>query len=224
MKKILAFLLILIMVFSLAACGNKDDKPSGDGEKNPDNSQNGGENNNGGGNTDALLAGIGSSTVIYSQMDEASKQQLVMEGKAEGIDISFGTDGSTTFVDNEDGTVVVQKPDGSWVVKDADGGEGQIGGNWPDNEYTRLVPKPSLELQATYIEGESFGATFTNATVEQIRDYVEQVKAAGFNINEVVEDREFGEMVLYSFTAENADGYIASITFANGTSSLSIGK
>ena len=224
MKKILAILLVLIMLFGLAACGNKDDKPSGDGEKNPDNSQNGGENNNGGGNTDALLAGIGSSTVIYSQMDEASKQQLVMDGKAEGIDISFGTDGSTTFVDNEDGTVVVQKPDGSWVVKDADGGEGQIGGNWPDNEYTRLVPKPSLELQATYIEGESFGATFTNATVEQIRDYVEQVKAAGFNINEVVEDREFGEMVLYSFTAENADGYIASITFANGTSSLSISK
>ena len=223
MKKILAFLLILIMVFSLAACGNKDDKPSGDGEKNPDNSHNGEDNNNGG-NTDSLLAGIGSSTVIYGQMDEASKQQLVMEGKAEGIDISFGTDGSTTFVDNEDGTVVVQKPDGSWVVKDADGGEGQIGGNWPDNEYTRLVPKPSLELQATYIEGESFGATFTNATVEQIRDYVEQVKAAGFNINEVVEDLEFGEMVLYSFTAENADGYIASITFANGTSSLSIGK
>lgn len=224
MKKILAFLLILIMVFSLAACGNKDDNPSGDGEKNPDNSQNGGENNNGGGNTDALLAGIGSSTVIYSQMDEASKQQLVMEGKAEGIDISFGADGSTTFVDNEDGTVVVQKPDGSWVFNDAEGGEGQFGGNWPDNEYTRLVPKPSLELHATYIEGESFGATFTNATVEQIRDYVEQVKAAGFNINEVVEDREFGEMVLYSFTAENADGYIASITFANGASSLSIGK
>ena len=223
MKKILAILLAAMMVFALVACGNKDDKPSGDGENNPDNSHNGEDNNNGG-NTDSLLAGIGSSTVIYGQMDEASKQQLVMEGKAEGIDISFGADGSTTFVDNEDGTVVVQKPDGSWVVKDADGGEGQIGGNWPDNEYTRLVPKPSLELQATYIEGESFGATFTNATVEQIRDYVEQVKAAGFNINEVVEDREFGEMVLYSFTAENADGYIASITFANGTSSLSIGK
>ena len=41
MKKILAFLLILIMVFSLAACGNKDDNPSSDGENNPDNSHNG---------------------------------------------------------------------------------------------------------------------------------------------------------------------------------------
>ena len=223
MKKILAFLLILIMVFSLAACGNKDDNPSGDGEKNPDNSHNGEDNNNGG-NTDSLLAGIGSSTVIYGQMDEASKQQLVMEGKAEGIDISFGTDGSTTFVDNEDGTVVVQKPDGSWVFNDAEGGEGQFGGNWPDNEYTRLVPKPSLELQATYIEGESFGATFTNATVEQIRDYVEQVKAAGFNVNETVEDQEIAGMVIYSFTAENANGYTVEIGYVNGTSSLTISK
>ena len=224
MKKILAFLLILIMVFSLAACGNKDDNPSGDGENNPDNSQNGGENNNGGENTDSLLAGIGSSTVIYGQMDEASKQQLVMEGKAEGIDISFGTDGSTTFVDNEDGTVVVQKPDGSWVVKDAEGGEGQIGGNWPDNEYTRLLPAPGFELYASYVEGESFVATFTSVTVEQIKAYVEQVKAAGFNVNETVEDQEIAGMVIYSFTAENANGYTVEIGYVNGTSSLTISK
>ena len=223
MKKILAFLLILIMVFSLAACGNKDDKPSGDGEKNPDNSQNGGENNNGG-NTDSLLAGIGSSTVIYGQIDEASKQQLVMEGKAEGIDISFGADGSTTFVDNEDGTVVVQKPDGSWVFNDAEGGEGQFGGNWPDNEYTRLLPAPGFELYASYVEGESFVATFTSVTVEQIKAYVEQVKAAGFNVNETVEDQEIAGMVIYSFTAENANGYTVEIGYVNGTSSLTISK
>ena len=223
MKKILAFLLILIMVFSLAACGNKDDNPSGDGENNPDNSHNGEDNNNGG-NTDSLLAGIGSSTVIYGQMDEASKQQLVMEGKAEGIDISFGTDGSTTFVDNEDGTVVVQKSDGSWVVKDADGGEGQIGGNWPDNEYTRLLPAPGFELYASYVEGESFMATFTSVTVEQIKAYVEQVKAAGFNVNETVEDQEIAGMVIYSFTAENANGYTVEIGYVNGTSSLTISK
>ena len=223
MKKILAFLLILIMVFSLAACGNKDDNPSGDGENNPDNSHNGEDNNNGG-NPDSLLAGIGSSTVIYGQMDEASKQQLVMEGKAEGIDISFGADGSTTFVDNEDGTVVVQKSDGSWVVKDADGGEGQIGGNWPDNEYTRLLPAPGFELYARYVEGESFVATFTSVTVEQIKAYVEQVKAAGFNVNETVEDQEIAGMVIYSFTAENANGYTVEIGYVNGTSSLTISK
>ena len=211
------------MVFALVACGNKDDKPSGDGEKNPDNSQNGGENNNGG-NTDSLLAGIGSSTVIYGQMDEASKQQLVMEGKAEGIDISFGTDGSTTFVDNEDGTVVVQKPDGSWVFNDAEGGEGQFGGNWPDNEYTRLLPAPGFELYASYVEGESFVVTFTSVTVEQIKAYVEQVKAAGFNVNETVEDQEIAGMVIYSFTAENANGYTVEIGYVNGTSSLTISK
>ena len=43
-------------------------------------------------------------------------------------------------------------------------------------------------------------------------------------INEEVEDQEVMGMVIYSFTAENADGYTVEITSANGTSSLSISK
>ena len=47
MKKLFALLLALMMVFALAACGEKTDNPSGN-ENNPGTSQNGGENNNGG--------------------------------------------------------------------------------------------------------------------------------------------------------------------------------
>ena len=32
--------------------------------------------------------------------------------------------------------------------KDADGNEGQVGGDWPDNEFTKLVPKPEFEFLA----------------------------------------------------------------------------
>ena len=73
-------------------------------------------------------------------------------------------------------------------------------------------------------ETDSFTVAFKSATVEQIRDYVTKVKAAGFNIDEEVEDQEVMGMVVYSFTAENADGYTVEITSANGTSSLSISK
>ena len=45
MKKLLALLLTLAMVFSLAACGNKKDKPSGDEKNNTDSSYSDGENN-----------------------------------------------------------------------------------------------------------------------------------------------------------------------------------
>ena len=237
MKKIFALLLVGMMIFSLAACG--DNNTTDPDKDNPGVSQSGenndgGENNNGtqggtqggaaSGDVGSMISGIGSSTALYSDMDAASKQAFIAEGARQGLDVSFGADGSTTIVETTDGTTLIQKPDGNWVFSDGQGGEGQIGGNWPDNEYTKLVPKPSFELYAAVIEGETFSVMFTNATIEQIKAYAEQVKAAGFNINEEVEDQEAMGMVIYSFTAENADGYTVEITSANGTSSLSISK
>ena len=226
MKKILALLLAAMMLFCFVACNTGDNPDSN--KDNPGTSQSGNQGGTQGGATSgdvgSMISGIGSSTALYSDMDAASKQAFIAEGARQGLDISFGADGSTTIVDTTDGTTLIQKPDGNWVFSDGQGGEGQIGGNWPDNEYTKLVPKPSFELYAAVIEGETFSVMFTNATIEQIKAYAEQVKAAGFNINEEVEDQEAMGMVIYSFTAENADGYTVEITSANGTSSLSISK
>ena len=237
LTKLLALLLALTLVFTLAACGNSNnDDPSGsqqgtnaplnreDDTSSTDNQ--GGENNpSNAGNIDigSIMSGNGSTDTIYGQLDEASKQQIISDLAKDGVDVSFGTDGSMTVVDT-DGTTMVQKPDGTWVIKDEDGGEGQIGGDWPDNEFTKLVPKPDFELFAANTETDSFSVAFTSATIEQIRAYAAKVKAAGFNINEEVEDQEVMGMVIYSFTAENADGYTVEITSANGTSSITISK
>ena len=235
MKKLIALLLALVMVFALAAC-DSGDAPNNDDPLNrdPGTSQNGGENNNGtqggtqggatSGDVGSMISGIGSSTALYSDMDAASKQAFIAEGARQGLDISFGADGSTTIVDTTDGTTLIQKPDGNWVFSDGQGGEGQIGGNWPDNEYTKLVPKPSFELYAAVIEGETFSVMFTNATIEQIKAYAEQVKAAGFNLNEELTDENVMGMVIYSFAAENADGYSIEVFSASGTTGLRISK
>ena len=235
MKKLIALLLALVMVFALAAC-DSGDAPNNDDPLNrdPGTSQNGGENNNetqGGtqsgaasGDVGSMISGIGSSTALYSDMDAASKQAFIAEGARQGLDISFGADGSTTIVDTTDGTTLIQKPDGNWVFSDGQGGEGQIGGNWPDNEYTKLVPKPSFELYAAVIEDETFSVMFTNATIEQIKAYAEQVKAAGFNLNEELTDENVMGMVIYSFAAENADGYSVEVFSASGTTGLRISK
>ena len=235
--KLFALLLALTLVFTLAACGNgNNDDPSGSqqGTNTPLNREDdtsstdnqGGENNpSNAGNIDigSIMSGNGSTDTIYGQLDEASKQQIISDLAKDGYEASFGADGSMTIVD-PDGTTMVQKPDGTWVVKDADGGEGQIGGDWPDNEFTKLIPKPDFELFAANTETDSFSVAFTSATIEQIRAYAAKVKAAGFNINEEVEDQEVMGMVIYSFTAENADGYTIEITSANGTSSITISK
>lgn len=235
MKKLIALLLALVMVFALAACDSGDDPNNDDPlNRDPGTSQNGGENNNGtqggtqggatSGDVGSMISGIGSSTALYSDMDAASKQAFIAEGARQGLDISFGADGSTTIVDTTDGTTLIQKPDGNWVFSDGQGGEGQIGGNWPDNEYTKLVPKPSFELYAAVIEDETFSVMFTNATIEQIKAYAEQVKAAGFNLNEELTDENVMGMVIYSFAAENADGYSVEIFSASGSSGMRIDK
>ena len=235
MKKLIALLLALVMVFALAACDSGDDPNNDDPlNRDPGTSQNGGENNNGtqggtqggatSGDVGSMISGIGSSTALYSDMDAASKQAFIAEGARQGLDISFGADGSTTIVDTTDGTTLIQKPDGNWVFSDGQGGEGQIGGNWPDNEYTKLVPKPSFELYAAVIEGETFSVMFTNATIEQIKAYAEQVKAAGFNLNEELTDQNVMGMVIYTFSAENADGYSVEVFSASGTTGLRISK
>ena len=237
LTKLLALLLALTLVFTLVACGNgNNDDPSGSqqGTNTPLNREDdtsstdnqGGENNpSNAGNIDigSIMSGNGSTDTIYGQLDEASKQQIISDLAKDGYKASFGADGSMTVV-NPDGTTVVQKPDGTWVIKDEDGGEGQLGGDWPDNEFTKLIPKPDFELFAANTETDSFTVAFKSATVEQIRDYVTKVKAAGFNINEEVEDQKVMGMVIYSFTAENADGYTVEITSASGTSSITISK
>lgn len=231
MKKLFALLLAMMMIFSLAACGeNNTTDPDKD---NPGVSQSGENNDSQGGENSpvnpedidfaAIMAGNGATDVVWGKQDEATKQAIIADAKKDGVDVSFGADGSMTVV-NPDGTTVVQKPDGTWVIKDEDGGEGQLGGDWPDNEFTKLIPKPDFELFAANTETDSFTVAFKNATVEQIRDYAAKVKAAGFNINEEVEDQEVMGMVIYSFTAENADGYTVEITSANGTSALTISK
>ena len=231
MKKILAIMLAAMMVFALAACG--DNNTTDPDKDSPGVSQSGENNEDQGGENStvnpedidfaAIMAGNGATDVVWGKQDEATKQAIIAAAKKDGVDVSFGADGSMTVVDT-DGTTIVQKPDGNWVVKDADGGEGQLGGDWPDNEFTKLIPKPDFELFAANTETDSFSVAFMSATIEQIKDYAAKVKAAGFNINEEVEDQEIMGMVIYSFTAKNADGYTIEITSANGTSSLSISK
>ena len=241
LTKLLALLLALTLVFTLVACGNSNNNdPSGSQQgtnaplnreddtsstENQGGTQSGNNNPSNVGDIDigSIMSGNGSTDTVYGQLDEASKQQIISDLAKDGYEASFGADGSMTIVD-PDGTTMVQKPDGTWVVKDEDGGEGQIGGDWPDNEFTKLIPKPDFELFAANTETDSFSVAFTSATIEQIKDYAAKVKAAGFNINEEVEDQEVMGMVIYSFTAENADGYTVEITSANGTSSLSISK
>ncbi len=235
MKKIFAILLTLLLIFALAACGDNGENPNDDplnrddgtteqgGQENP--GTQGGENNNGGDTSDIDIGSIigGATDTVWGKQDEATKQAIIDSAKADGYDVTFGADGSMTVVDPTTGETMIQNPDGSWTFSD-DEGSGQLGGNWPDNEFTKLLPKPDFPILAANTTEDDFSVAFQNVTVEQIRDYVEKIKAKGFTVNAEIADQEVMGIVAYSYQAENADGYAVTVTFTGGTSGVVIEK
>ncbi len=217
MRKFLALALALMMVLALAACGEKT--PSGSGTNTPSQSTDG--SGTGDVDIDAILSGKGDT--VYGSLDAAQKQAMIDAAKAEGAEITFNADGSTTIKD-KDGAIMKQNPDGTWTYKDADGGEGQVGGNWPDNEYTKLIPKPDFTITAAVVEGNTFTVMFSDTTKEQITAYVEKVKNAGFTVDAETEDQEMGGIAIYSYTASNSSGYQIEITLSGGMCGLTLEK
>ena len=233
MKKTLLIILSLVLVFSLAACGGNNNNNSGSGNdtplNRPDNTSTNTTNRNGPTaadfDMDAILSGSGSGALVGG-MDEATKQQFIAEAKADGYDVTFSADGSMTMTDADTGEKIVQKPDGSWSV-DAGDGEGSMDistdGKWPDNELTKLLPKPDFDIGTTIDTTNSIVVTAT-ATVEQAKAYAEACKGKGFTINEETEDMAMSGMVIFVYTAENNAGYMLSITFTSGSTTIMLEK
>ncbi len=166
----------------------------------------------------AILSG--STSVVYGHLTDAEKQAVIDEARKEGVDISFGADGSMTVVDR-DGSVTIQRPDGSWAYQDEDGNVIQIGGNeWPSNEFTELLPKPAAgTVMACGMEGNSC-TILMNWSIEEARAYAEAVLAAGFSLNASDVDM----MGIYSFNGTNADGVSVSVSYAEGSGGIVIDK
>lgn len=96
--------------------------------------------------------------------------------------------------------------------------------NWPENEFTKLLPKPDLERYGANGDDSFFTVAFAGATVEQIREYAEKVKEAGFTVDPEVIDGEMMGMTMFSYSASNGAGYTATVNFGSGSSAVSIRK
>ncbi|MDR1765795.1 MAG: hypothetical protein LBR77_06865 [Lachnospiraceae bacterium] len=88
------------------------------------------------------------------------------------------------------------------------GGETAEDKSWPDNKFTRLVPKPDFELgeyDASKI-ALGFFVPVLETDLDAIKAYVEQVKSAGFTVNAETTEREDTSAGIYNYRAKNAAG------------------
>jgi len=229
MKKLLCLLLALVMVFALAAC-EKDNPTTQGGEDDPLN-RDPGSTPPAGSSTPAanenpsfadIMNGSLPTDIIFGNLDEAAKQQIIADAAREGCTVTFDADGTMTVV-SPDGFVTIQHPDGTWTYKDSEGGEGQMGGSWPDNEFTKLVPKPDMDIQYAGEEDGEFVVSFAGATLEQIKAYADKLRGAGFILDEEAEEQTAMGMAFYSFSACSADGYRVELMYTAEISALTIG-
>ena len=107
-----------------------------------------------------------------------------------------------------------------------------IGGGpkWPDNEFTRAVPKPSMELQlAMQMSDTTFMAAFKDPSLDEVRAYGEELLAEGFNIDQGVREvTQTGsdEVTMYVFTGIRSSGFEVTLIWDSSVkmTSLEISK
>lgn len=179
MKRVLALLLILLMVFTLTACFKK--QPTNE------------------------LAKQNSTT------KETTTEETTIDDTEEYLD--------------DDGDVKISE-DG-WEYTDEEGNKTAIGGTWPDNEYTQLIPEPSFgTLSFTDISTtDGFIAQFGGGTIEDTKQYIKDLQDKGFNNNEELFDGSKLEgMESYSFSAQNNKGVTVAVDYALGIFMVQVTK
>lgn len=106
MKKILAFLLAMMMVLSLVACGGNEKTPSGSGDNTPSNSEQQGQEDNGqdedGGNGSADQIHLLSELAAYSSIPEFARMGIGTLVEIEDEEFIGRTEDATLWLNFED--------------------------------------------------------------------------------------------------------------------------
>jgi hypothetical protein len=90
----------------------------------------------------------------------------------------------------------------------------QFSESWPENKFTDQLPKPDFQI-AVAEPGETVYSVVCEASVDQLKAYVESLKKAGFTINENTTEENAFSVSAYSYTASNEAGYTVEVNYSN---------
>lgn len=156
---------------------------------------------------------------------ELERQIFIGEARAEGVEVDFGEDGSIRSLDSAEGKYRQSSEDGSWTFTGRDGTQAQGGGfDWPDNEFTRRIPRPDFDFLSPTQTRDTFNVSFPDADVAQLRAYVRKLLAMGFTVKPQIQDQTVMGMVIYNYTAKDAAGYEVSVFSVRGMTGLNLKK
>ncbi len=221
MKQVLTILLSILLIFSLSACGGRNSSKNVENEPSQDN---------------APLTREDSAPLTREDNEISSDNADNTEGTSTGdIDVEEIVKGANRNSLTPEQIAALEadaaangyelqwQPDGSLVIVE-EGHAMSLNGDWPDNEYTKGVPAPGLEIMMSTDDGSSFTAVFGSVTIDQVKAYAEELKNAGFTEDAETTDQEASGMTIYMYSAHHADGRFVELMFTGAQNALMISK
>ena len=96
---------------------------------------------------------------------------------------------------------------------------------WPENEYTKQIPKPDFEIISARVDEIGFGTDFASTvTTKDVIAYVDVVQNSGFNIDVEIDARAYEGESRYLFLAYNKAGYFVEIYWYSSGSGMAMRK
>ena len=95
------------------------------------------------------------------------------------------------------------------------GGNAATGVDWPDNEYTAVIPKPDMAPTSCSVNDDGFSAMFDGAEYKDARAYGDKLKTAGVDVELNIFD-EADEYGMYMYMAGTGTGYFVDLQWQEG--------
>ena len=185
------------------------------------------------------IAGFALGMVAKKQIENGTLTENGMFSWAQGL-IPGGAQGAENGGGTENGPFSwiqglnpensgTQEPNGGGSANTPPGsfntGDGTVfTSQWPNNEFTKQVPKPKFEVSFGGVSENEFGVLCT-ASIDQLKDYVKELQKAGFTKNVSTTDENAFGMVIYGYSADNGKGYKVEVGPAmGGASTIKIRK
>jgi len=94
---------------------------------------------------------------------------------------------------------------------------------WPTTGLAKKLPEPTFgQLAGVTDTPDEFCAALVDVTQNDLRDYIGQVKRAGFTVNAETSDQECMGVEMYTYSAGNADGLVFTLTGTAGTCTITL--
>ncbi|MGI6499162.1 MAG: DUF6591 domain-containing protein [Oscillospiraceae bacterium] len=111
------------------------------------------------------------------------------------------------------------------VVENHETTSASLNGNWPDNEFTRQLPKLSAGTVAMSLtQSRSFELLASNLSLREAKEYIDRTIEKGFDREAEMKDYTHSDIEAYTYDAKNEAGYQVCLSYSVGLLSISVKK